>query len=151
VIGSFASFESFWTHTSILCGKIDTRACKVVLAGCMRKIGSHGTPSSFESHMDDKASSGIPDGLRSFPVPHQENPPMALGHMSQKRPGSERTSGSPYAPQDCHYALGPNYSHPGGKLLRPSEITEEVLVPPCDHSFVVRYEYSKPKGSKILH
>jgi hypothetical protein len=102
----------------------------------MRKKGSHGTPSSFESHTDDKASSGIPDMLRSFPVPDREKPPMASGHMSPKRPGSERTSGSPYAPQDCHYALGPNYSHPGGgELLHPSEITKEVLVPPCDHSF----------------
>jgi hypothetical protein len=117
----------------------------VVLAGSTRKKGSHGTPSSFGSHTDIKASLGIPDRLRSFPVPDREKCLMASGHMSPKRPGSERTSGSPNAPQDCRDALGPNYSHPGGKLLHPSEITEEVLVPLCDHSFccLIRIQQAK--------
>jgi hypothetical protein len=41
---------------------------KVVLAGCTRKKGSHGTPSSFESRTDNKASSGASTHCREFPM-----------------------------------------------------------------------------------
>jgi hypothetical protein len=36
----------------------------------MRKKGSHGTPSSFESHMDDKASSGASRHRRESVIPN---------------------------------------------------------------------------------
>jgi hypothetical protein len=97
------------TQCSTRCHGADVKCGSVVLARCKRKKGSHGTPSSFESHTDDKASSGILDGLRSFLVPDQETCPRRGQDLKGRRgaPMPPRTVVMPWG-QTIH-TQGANY------------------------------------------
>jgi hypothetical protein len=132
-------------------GKIGSSNFKVVLAGCTRKKPSHGTPSSFESHTDDKASSGIPDGLRSFLVPDREKHRWHRDTCPQRGQDLKGRRGAPMPPRTAIMPWGQTIHTQGANYCIHRKSPKRFWCPHVIILFVVRYVYSKPKGSEILH